>query len=286
MYSKGNGMRTLLFGILVFFVSAITLLPRVIGTFHIPDNFYIFSGLLLMLSGVLAQAEGILQIKKSRGTRKLHGEIEILERELKEAIEKLHSEKKKTTDYRTKLAKAEHRISISETEMREEKEQGAAQIKRLKEALTAEKKRVHSLSEGQSRKTGDRGDQVIRFLSLLQEQGRFLDFVMDRVDQFPDDQVGAAARVVHGGCSQVMEEYFEILPVRQEKEGSDVQLDEHTPTALYRLVGKAGNPPWNGRLLHKGWKAQKVTLPSGIDSEGGKPGSDEMVIVPAQIELS
>src|SRR5215467_4616236 len=47
-------------------------------------------------------------------------------------------------------------------------------------------------------------------LSALQREGRLVDFLQQDVAGFGDDQVGAAARVVHSGCRKVMQQYFEF----------------------------------------------------------------------------
>ena len=65
--------------------------------------------------------------------------------------------------------------------------------------------------------------EIVSFLALLQEKGRFVDFLMDEVAAYDDAQVGAAARVVHAGCREVLREYFKIRPVREEGEGATVR---------------------------------------------------------------
>ena len=47
-----------------------------------------------------------------------------------------------------------------------------------------------------------------------------MDFLQEDVTQYADEDVGAAARVVHTGCRTVLTEYLTIVPVRDETEGS------------------------------------------------------------------
>ena len=47
--------------------------------------------------------------------------------------------------------------------------------------------------------------EVVAFVGLLQEKGRFVDFLMDDVALYNDAQVGAAASVVHYGCRDVLQ---------------------------------------------------------------------------------
>ena len=55
--------------------------------------------------------------------------------------------------------------------------------------------------------------EVVAFLGLLQEKGRLVDFLMDDVSIYDDSRVGAAARVVHFGCRDVLQEHFKVTPI-------------------------------------------------------------------------
>jgi hypothetical protein len=122
--------------------------------------------------------------------------------------------------------------------------------------------------------------EVVAFLALFQEKGRLVDFLMEDVTGYEDTEVGAAARVIHQGCRQVLQEYFKISPVSDAQEGTQVTLPPGYPTDQYRVVGKlTGEPPFTGTLLHKGWKTEFVKLPR-IVSSGRLPS-----IAPAEVEL-
>jgi Domain of unknown function (DUF2760) len=104
--------------------------------------------------------------------------------------------------------------------------------------------------------------EIVHFLSMLQEKGRLIDFLMDDINPYSDAQVGAAARVVHAGCKAILQEHFSIKPVRPEPEGSAVQVAAGYAADEYRLVGKiAGPAPFSGVLVHRGWKTDMVKLP-------------------------
>lgn len=125
-------------------------------------------------------------------------------------------------------------------------------------------------------------DEVINLLALLQQKGRFLDFVMDDVTKYPDAQIGAAARVVHQGCAAVIREYFEVKPVYENPEGSSLTLAKDYDANRYRVIGRvAGEPPYRGRVLHRGWQTMKVSLPERVAQR-----SSHDVIAPAEVELS
>ncbi|MBA3494160.1 MAG: DUF2760 domain-containing protein, partial [Gammaproteobacteria bacterium] len=125
--------------------------------------------------------------------------------------------------------------------------------------------------------------EVLAFLSLLQEKGRFIDFVMEDVTPFNDAQVAAASRVVHQGCAAVIREYFEISPVHGGKEGEKLTIDKGADPDHYRLVGKVtGAPPFHGVVLHRGWKTAKLCLPryaTPVDP------SAPNIITPVEVEV-
>jgi hypothetical protein len=124
--------------------------------------------------------------------------------------------------------------------------------------------------------------EIVHFLSMLQEKGRLVDFVMDDINAYSDAQVGAAARVVHAGCKNVLQEHFRIGPVRTEPEGSTVQIPAGYSPDEYRLVGRiAGSAPFSGVLVHRGWKTNMVKLPQLLR---GSP--DRLpTIAPAEVEM-
>jgi hypothetical protein len=122
--------------------------------------------------------------------------------------------------------------------------------------------------------------EIVAFFALLQEKGRLVDFLMDDIAGYEDAEVGAAARVVHQGCRQILDEYFKISAISEAQEGAQVTLPAGYPTDQYRIVGKlAGEPPFTGTLLHKGWKTDSVKLPRILTS-GKLPA-----IAPAEVEL-
>jgi hypothetical protein len=124
--------------------------------------------------------------------------------------------------------------------------------------------------------------EIVGFLAILQEKGRFVDFLMDDINAYNDAQVGAAARVVHAGCKRVLQEHFNIHPLRTEDEGSTVQVPVGYAADEYRLVGKiAGQAPFSGVLVHRGWKTDMVKLPQLLPSTPGQLPA----IASAEVEL-
>jgi hypothetical protein len=117
-------------------------------------------------------------------------------------------------------------------------------------------------------------------LSLLQEKGRLLDFLMEDIAAYGNEQVGAAARVVHQGCRAVVEEAFAPVPVAP-MENARIVLEPGYDAGEFRLVGPAENrPPFTVKVTHKGWRARHVRLPRRM---GGERIPDKPVIVPAEV---
>jgi hypothetical protein len=124
--------------------------------------------------------------------------------------------------------------------------------------------------------------EIVGFLAMLQEKGRLVDFLMDDINAYNDAQVGAAARIVHAGCKSVLQEHFNIHPLRTEDEGSTVQVPVGYAADEYRLVGKiAGQAPFSGVLVHHGWKTDMVKLPQLLPSASGQLPA----IASAEVEL-
>lgn len=122
--------------------------------------------------------------------------------------------------------------------------------------------------------------QALHLLAILQRDGRFVDFLQEDVAAATDDQVGAAARLVHEGCRKALEQYFTLEPLRSEAEGERIQVPEGFDPGVLRLTGNvAGKPPFQGTLVHPGWRAVAVRLPTP------PAGQDVHVVAPAEVEL-
>jgi hypothetical protein len=124
--------------------------------------------------------------------------------------------------------------------------------------------------------------EVVNFLAILQERGRFVDFLMDDITPYSDAQVGAAGRVLHEGCKAVLLEHFGIRPMREEGEGSKITIPTGYAPDDYRLVGRiTGEAPFAGTLVHHGWRVEWVKLPRLL-----RASADRLpAIAPAEVEL-
>ena len=127
-----------------------------------------------------------------------------------------------------------------------------------------------------------RDADIVSFLSLLQENGRFVDFLMDDITAYPDAQIGAAARIVHQGCRGVLEKHFAISPACESAEGTVISVPASYRGDEYRLSGRiTGEPPFTGRVVHRGWKTAAVKLPRVSAPDGEIPN-----IAPTEVEIS
>jgi hypothetical protein len=119
---------------------------------------------------------------------------------------------------------------------------------------------------------------ALQLLSLLQREGRFVDFIQQDVAAFKDVDIGAAARLVHEGCRRALHTHARVVHVRNEAEGSSVVLE--SASADVKLVGHvAGSAPFRGVLRHRGWRVNELTLPTLLGSH------DPTVVAAAELEL-
>jgi hypothetical protein len=118
----------------------------------------------------------------------------------------------------------------------------------------------------------------MQLLTLLQRDGRLVDFLMEDLAPYSDAQVGASVRDVHAGCRTVLTRYLSIVPVMDEQEGETVTVDRGADLARVKVVGNiAGQPPYRAILRHRGWDAVRVELPPV------PPGGT--IIAPAEVEV-
>jgi hypothetical protein len=121
---------------------------------------------------------------------------------------------------------------------------------------------------------------ALQLLSLLQREGRLVDFIEEDLAGFPDASIGAAARAVHAGCKRAIEEYFRLEPVYKQAEGAQVTVERGFDPSAIRLTGNVvGEPPFKGALRHHGWRAREVKIPPAKD------GLDPSLVAPAEVEL-
>lgn len=125
-------------------------------------------------------------------------------------------------------------------------------------------------------------DGALQILHILQRDSRLIDFLMEDISGYSDDQIGAAVRSLHSDCKASLARHLALAPVIDGVEGTYQKLDGSKAPDPNR-VKLIGNVPASGRvdggtLRHRGWMASSVNLPAL-----GK--QDPSVLAPAEIEV-
>lgn len=123
--------------------------------------------------------------------------------------------------------------------------------------------------------------EALTLLSVLQREGRLVDFLEEPITDYTDQQIGAAVRDVHKDCGAALKRLFAIEPLRTESEGAEVTVASGYDSAEFQLTGNvSGSGPYRGELCHPGWRATKVELPEWT----GRDESAE-IVAPAEVEI-
>jgi len=123
-------------------------------------------------------------------------------------------------------------------------------------------------------------DGALQMLGILQRDARLIDFLMEDLAGYSDDQVGVAVRNVHDQARVALERYVTLAPVIDGVEGTYAKIEKGDPATVKLL----GNVPVGGRapggvLRHRGWRAATTNLPTIAVSQ------NITVIAPAEIEV-
>jgi hypothetical protein len=120
----------------------------------------------------------------------------------------------------------------------------------------------------------------LHILSVLQREGRLVDFFEEDLGRYADEQVGAAVRNIHGTCQKVLDRRLALLPIVSKNEGETIEVEAGFDPDAIKLTGRVtGQPPFKGVIRHRGWRVKKVDLP---DLTALK---DPMIISPAEVEI-
>ena len=125
-------------------------------------------------------------------------------------------------------------------------------------------------------------DGALQLLQILQRDSRIVDFLMEDIAGYQDDQIGAAVRTIHNDCRASIMRHFTLAPVIDGVEGTYQKIDgSKTPDPnRIKLIGNVpatGKVP-GGTLRHRGWTASTINLPAL-----GK--QDPSVLAPAELEV-
>jgi hypothetical protein len=120
----------------------------------------------------------------------------------------------------------------------------------------------------------------LHLLSVLQREGRLVDFFSEDLNLYEDAQIGGAVRAIHENCKKAVNKSLSLEAVIDRNEGEEIQVDPGFDPDAIKLTGNvAGEPPFKGILRHKGWRTRKLELPA---LSGGQ---DARIIAPAEVEI-
>ncbi len=123
-------------------------------------------------------------------------------------------------------------------------------------------------------------DGALQILGILQRDARLVDFLMEDITGYSDEQVGAAVRNLHEQCRQSLERYVKLEPLIDGVEGTFTRAGATDPAAV-KFLGKvpAKGRPEGGVLRHRGWRASRADFPAL------NPQQDVAILAPAEIEI-
>lgn len=126
-----------------------------------------------------------------------------------------------------------------------------------------------------------RTEGALLLLTLLQREGRLLDFLRESLDGYDDAAIGVAVRDIHRDCRKVLDAHLKVEPVVPGREDETVSVPKGFDPAQVRVIGNTqGEPPWKGILLHHGWRVVDARLPKLAGDV------DRHVIAPAEVKLT
>jgi hypothetical protein len=122
-------------------------------------------------------------------------------------------------------------------------------------------------------------DGALQILGIMQRDGRILDFLLEDITPYSDEQVGGAARGVHDQVKEALDRYFQFAPVIDGVEGSFTKVPAQDPTLVKFIGNVPAAPPAGGILRHRGWQVTQVNFPA-LPS-----GGNLKIMAPAELEV-
>jgi hypothetical protein len=120
----------------------------------------------------------------------------------------------------------------------------------------------------------------VHLLTVLQREGRLMDFFQEDLSLYQDAQIGAAVRSIHENCRHTVNRYLSPEPIMKQGEGETVEIAAGFDPHAVKLVGNVvGQPPFKGILRHRGWQLRTVALPDLAETENPN------IIAPAEVEV-
>ncbi|MFZ2956301.1 MAG: DUF2760 domain-containing protein [Candidatus Ozemobacteraceae bacterium] len=122
---------------------------------------------------------------------------------------------------------------------------------------------------------------ALQILYLLQKEGRLLDFLMEDITPFADEELGGAIRPIHADLKKILQDRLIIEHIIDTPEGETVELGTSIDAHAIKLTGNVPpNGPYKGTLIHRGWKLRECKLPELVSGWEGR------VVAPAEVEIA
>ena len=122
-------------------------------------------------------------------------------------------------------------------------------------------------------------DGALQILSILQRDSRLVDFIMEDVAAYSDEQIGAAVRGLHDQARESLKRYVKLEPVIDGVEGTFTNPTVSDSAAVKFIGNVPAGKPQGGVLRHKGWRAGRIDLPA-LNAK-----QDSSIIAPAELEI-
>jgi Domain of unknown function (DUF2760) len=122
------------------------------------------------------------------------------------------------------------------------------------------------------------GEAALQLLAILQRDSRLVDFLMEDISEYSDDQIGAAVRELHDLCRESLTRYVRLVPIIDGAENTPMTVPggKADPSTVKFIGNVPAQPPSGGILRHRGWRADRIEL---------APRDAADVIAPAEIEV-
>lgn len=122
--------------------------------------------------------------------------------------------------------------------------------------------------------------EAVTLLSALQREARLVDFLMEKLDDYSDAQVGAAVRDIHRDSQAVVNRLFAPQAVVDQEEGSTLELSPGDQARIRRTGTGDLEKATSGQLVHHGWQVTKCDLPKWTGADAAA-----LVVAPAEVEI-
>ena len=151
---------------------------------------------------------------------------------------------------------------------------------RQAERTTPDEEKKSAQADREKQFVQDDRRRTLQLLSILQREGRLMDFLKEDLTPFDDQQIGVAVRSIQENCKKALETYLDPKAVMDQEEGSEVVVpDGFDPNAIKLTGDVSGTPPFKGTLQHRGWRIGRFDLPT----LSGAMNPD--IISPAEVEI-